>query len=587
MKKLTIFLGFLLKSALSPVIYIVGALVGMLINVLQSGMLFYSWVPFIVPVFVQIFTRSWLNYLNRNIEKLLSISSERDELSFLCDSQGHILLSSGRPAERLKKERIDTLSRLFAGNAAADPEILEEADQSGTPLELHSPVLHGWFSIRCRRTDEGWMIWLIDVTKRRQLKVRLKGIDTFRRHIVNDLERIARDGDIDERTARLILVDGWRGVFIAVEGDNGVLAGRVYKRSPEDLDVSDIIYVDAESSAPVKRSRRDARVVIEQSPHQNDADWRREHPLHPDVEAFLGPPYPSNFANWHEGDYTVIAFDKNELQPSIDIPAMEGLVSTAHTVRSLIDMARAADVKFLQSVEGLSAAAEFSDEITGKHIHRVNVYAETLARYMGLDENRVRWLGQVAAIHDIGKVAIPHIIKLDRKLSAEERREMEMHTIYGYQILQQMMDRHPVKEPRLVLAAAIGLNHHQHWDGSGYPRIADNMGKLSPLKSRHFVDYKGLRGLRGTEIPIEALIVSLADKYDALRSVRQYKRGFTHKETLAILTKDDRTGKNGPDIFGPVVWEAFGEIQSRYNDIYERMKDEPNIRARPYGSPIL
>ncbi|MDT8299151.1 MAG: hypothetical protein RQ801_12660, partial [Spirochaetaceae bacterium] len=407
MNKFPIFLGYLLKSALSPVIYIVGGLVGMLINILQSGMPFYSWVPFIVPVFVQIFFRSWLNYMNRMTEKLMSISSERDELSFLCDGQGRILLSSGRPVERLKRERIDTLSRLFAGNAAADPEILDEADKSGFPLELHSPVLHGWFSIRCRQTDEGWMIWLIDVTERRQLDGKLKGIDTFRRHVVNDLDRIARDGDIDERTARLILVDGWRGVFIAVVGEDGVLTGRVYKRSLDDLEVSDLILVDVDSSAAVWQSRRDARVVIEQSPHRSDADWRREHPLHPDVEAFLGPPYPSNFANWHEGDYTVIAFDKSDLQRGIDIPVMEGLVSTAHTVRSLIDMARAADVKFLQSIEGLSAAAEFSDEITGQHIHRVNVYAETLARYMGLDEDCVRWLGQVAAIHDIGKVAIP------------------------------------------------------------------------------------------------------------------------------------------------------------------------------------
>ena len=65
-----VYLKFLMKSALSPVIYVIGGLVGMLINVLQSGMPFYSWVPFVVPVLVQVFTRSWMSYASRNTERL-------------------------------------------------------------------------------------------------------------------------------------------------------------------------------------------------------------------------------------------------------------------------------------------------------------------------------------------------------------------------------------------------------------------------------------------------------------------------------------------------------------------------------------
>jgi len=578
--KFTIFLRCLMKEFLNPVIYLVSLVVGLLINLLQSGFMFYSWAPYIVPVFVQILTRAWLSFRNRNNERLMSISRERDEPSFLCDIEGNFLVTSGRPAQALEREGINSLSALFDGDSRADPRILEKAAASGHEVELESPVLNRSFAVRCRETTEGWMIWLIDVTRQRQLDKRLEGIDQFRRYILRDLDMVARDEDIDKRTAALILSGGWRAVFIAMSDNRDyeratALTGRVFRIEEGEIISSDALRVGKDSDAPVWRSLKDRnRILARRLDFDSDSEWKATYPLHPAVLSFLGPPYPQNLINWHEENFIVIAFDKRGILTELDRQAFDGQVSTAHTVRSLIDLTRQADQRFLQSVSGLSAASESSDESTGRHIHRVNVYAENLARHMGIDEETCRWLGQVAALHDIGKIAMPQIIKKPGKLSPDEYREMQMHTIEGFRILRQMRESQHIPEPRLVLAATIALNHHQSWDGSGYPGLIDEHGGQSMARSRNKEDYEKLRPLKGNEIPVEAIIVGLADKYDALRNARHYKPEFSHEKTMELLTFDDRKGKKAEDIFGSVVWEAFKSVCHRFNEIYEEMRDE-------------
>ncbi len=94
------------------------------------------------------------------------------------------------------------------------------------------------------------------------------------------------------------------------------------------------------------------------------------------------------------------------------------------------------------------------------------------------------------------------------------------------------------------------------------------------MRSRDKGDYENLRPLKGDEIPIEALIVGLANKYDALRSIRHYKPGFSHEKTMEILQHDDRNDKKADEVFGPEVWNAFLPIAGRFDEIYEDMRDE-------------
>lgn len=337
--------------------------------------------------------------------------------------------------------------------------------------------------------------------------------------------------------------------------------------------LSDPIIVSKNSESPVWGSRRNQRIVIAaREASETQEEFERRHPFDKRVTAFLDSVIV-NFVNYHEGDLSIIAFNKSETINDYDIAAMETVVNTARSVTQLIDLAVSNDEKFLQIITGLCAAAEYSDELTGKHILRVNEYAKLVAARMGSHARFIEQIGQVAALHDIGKVAIPNIIKLERPLELTETHDMCMHTIYGSQIVDKMIALSTQTDQRLQMVRNIALNHHQRWDGKGYPGLIDGKGNISKLLSKQFEDYKDLIPLKGRDIPIEALIVSLADKYDALRSARSYKPALTHEQTCALLMKDDRSESPGEDIFGPDLKALFLEIHKDFERIYDDMQD--------------
>lgn len=213
-------------------------------------------------------------------------------------------------------------------------------------------------------------------------------------------------------------------------------------------------------------------------------------------------------------------------------------------VKTHLSLVRADELREsrLHIVQCLGLAAEYKDNETGMHVIRMSHYSKILALAAGLSDADADELLHAAPMHDIGKIGIPdRILQKQGKLDDEEWRVMRQHVQIGADIIG-VHERGLLKTARLV-----ALTHHEKWDGSGYPK-----------------------GLKEEDIPLEGRIVAIADVFDALTSVRPYKRAWSEDEAVELLVREK--GKH----FDPRLVDLFlaqlpaiREVRLRWPDVEE------------------
>ncbi len=176
------------------------------------------------------------------------------------------------------------------------------------------------------------------------------------------------------------------------------------------------------------------------------------------------------------------------------------------------------------TIEGWSKALELRDKETEGHTQRVTALTVRLAQHMGLDEEQIVHIRRGALLHDIGKLGVPdRILHKARSLTPAELKQVKNHPEFAYNMLSDIAYLRP--------ALDIPLNHHERWDGKGYPR-----------------------GLKGARIPMAARLFAIVDVYDALTSDRPYRRAWTHKRAIEYILAE--RGRH----FDPAVVDGFIEM---------------------------
>jgi HD-GYP domain-containing protein (c-di-GMP phosphodiesterase class II)/phosphoribosyl 1,2-cyclic phosphodiesterase len=225
-----------------------------------------------------------------------------------------------------------------------------------------------------------------------------------------------------------------------------------------------------------------------------------------------------------------------------DARDMERLtLASTYAAETLISAKLAMEIEETQKevVFTMGSIGESRSKETGNHVKRVAEYSKLLALAYGLGADEAELLKQASPMHDIGKIAIPDsILNKPGRFDENERHIMDTHAELGYKMIKNS------QRPLLKAAAIVAYEHHEKWDGSGYPQ-----------------------GLSGEKIHIYGRITALADVFDALGSDRVYKKAWSDEKIFQLL-RDER-GKH----FDPILIDLFFENLEKIKEVRKTFKD--------------
>ena len=251
-------------------------------------------------------------------------------------------------------------------------------------------------------------------------------------------------------------------------------------------------------------------------------------------------------------DYVTKPFKMQEVQARVEshlrLRFLQRQVEEYNTHLNEMVQAQVKEISESQiaTIFALAKLAESRDDQTGKHLERVQQKCCLLATWLRrnspygekISQQFIKTLLLTSPLHDIGKVGIPDAILLKPgKLTEEEFQIVKNHTVIGAETLEAARRIYP-RNGFINMGIDIARQHHEKWDGSGYPD-----------------------GLSGLQISLAGRIMAVADVYDALRSNRVYKPAFSQEETSRIMFEG--SGKH----FDPVIIDAFRHLQDKFDEL--------------------
>ncbi len=232
----------------------------------------------------------------------------------------------------------------------------------------------------------------------------------------------------------------------------------------------------------------------------------------------------------------VRALERNVLESAAGVTALNARLHQVTLGSSLADE---------RIIEHLSSAVSMRDDNSGNHIERVSATSAALAEWSGFDVDPTQSIRLAAAMHDVGKIGIPDWVLLKPGLlTPDERTIIEHHCELGYALLSGS------SSAVLNLAASVALNHHERWDGDGYPNRR-----------------------RGTEIPLEARVIAVAHVFDDLTRDRVYRAALPVETAVDVMLRD-RGGR-----FDPALLDVFVEHLDGVLELVRGLSDPPTART--------
>jgi len=247
-----------------------------------------------------------------------------------------------------------------------------------------------------------------------------------------------------------------------------------------------------------------------------------------------------------------------------DTRDMERLtLASTYAAETLVSAKLAIEIEETQQevVFTMGSIGESRSKETGNHVKRVAEYSKLLALAYGMDQDEAELLKQASPMHDIGKIAIPDsILNKPGRFDENERHIMNTHAELGYQMIKNS------QRPLLKAASIVAYEHHEKWDGTGYPN-----------------------GLSGKDIHIYGRITALADVFDALGSDRVYKKAWSDERIFKLL-KDEKAKHFDPELIElffknlDKIKKVRGEFGDTYVEKVDTSRDKQITILGAYGT---
>ena len=310
--------------------------------------------------------------------------------------------------------------------------------------------------------------------------------------------------------------------FLVEEAENGSQAFELYQQSKPDLVILDVIMPEMDGFETCRRIRASAageHIPILMLTALDNVDSINQ-AYQDGATDFLTKP-----VNW-----TLLGHKVNYL------------LRTANIAQTLVMREQELVNSQFEIIQRLTKAAAYKDTETGSHLIRMSHYSFELSKAMGLSEEMCSLILEASPMHDLGKIGIADAILLKPgRLTPAEYQEMQKHTIIGAELLSK--NHSPVMEAAHIIA----LTHHERWDGSGYPN-----------------------GLAGEKIPVFGRICAISDVFDALTTVRPYKKAWPVDRAFKMIEEGAGT------LFDPEMVKKFIEISARIIEIKNKYDDHIN-----------
>ncbi|WP_297440728.1 HD domain-containing phosphohydrolase [Sulfurimonas sp.] len=222
---------------------------------------------------------------------------------------------------------------------------------------------------------------------------------------------------------------------------------------------------------------------------------------------------------------------------------IEEFIAIRNDITEIVKLSQEIEETQQDIILKMGEIGETRSQETGFHVKRVALYSQILAKHYGLAEKEIQYLTIASPMHDIGKVAIPDsILNKNGKLTQDEWSVMKTHAEIGYELFRNS------ERALLKTAAIIAYEHHEKYDGSGYPR-----------------------NLNGEDIHIYGRITALADVFDALGSERCYKKAWEDKEIFTLI--EDEKGKH----FDPKLVDIFFEHLDEFLAVRDKYTEQSSF----------